>query len=128
MINWIYLLKTVRVLMVYFISTIGLLILSNVFMTYAWFGHLKDFSKSPLWMVILLSWLIAGLEYIFLIPATRIGFFQAHLNLTQLKILQELITLAVFIPFSFYYMGHPLTLNYLYAGLCLMGAVYFIFK
>lgn len=128
MINLSYLLKIMRVLMTYFIKTIGLLVISNIFMTYAWYGHLKDFSKNPLWMVILLSWFIAGFEYIFLIPATRLGFFQAHLSLVQLKILQELITLAVFIPFSLYYMRHPFTLNYLYAGLCLMGAVYFIFK
>lgn len=108
------------------LQTILLLLIANIFMTFAWYAHLKDLSDKPLYIAILVSWGIAFIEYLFQIPANRIGFMQ--LNLAQLKILQEVLTLAVFIPFSIFYMNQPIKLDYLWAGLCLMGAVYFIFK
>ncbi len=108
------------------LQTILLLLIANIFMTFAWYAHLKDLSDKPLYIAILVSWGIAFIEYLFQIPANRIGFTQ--LNLAQLKILQEVLTLAVFIPFSIFYMNQPIKLDYLWAGLCLMGAVYFIFK
>ena len=110
------------------LTTIVLLLCSNIFMTFAWYAHLKNFSTKPLVFVILLSWGIALFEYIFQVPGNRIGFQQAHLTLVQLKILQEVITLSVFIPFAILYMGQKLTLNFLWASLCLLGAVYFIFR
>ncbi len=106
--------------------TIILLICSNLFMTYAWYGHLKDIDTKPLIVIILLSWGVAFFEYLFQVPANRIGF--KVLTIGQLKILQEVITLSIFVLFSFYYLHEPLKLNYLWAGLCLLGAVYFIFK
>ena len=109
-------------------TTILLLLCSNTFMTFAWYGHLKNFANKPLLFVILLSWGVALLEYAFQVPANRIGFQHAHLNLMQLKILQEVITLCVFVPFAVYYMGQKVSLNFLWAGLCMVGAVYFIFK
>lgn len=108
------------------LQTILLLLIANIFMTFAWYAHLKDLSDKPLYIAILVSWGIAFIEYLFQIPANRIGF--AQFNLAQLKILQEVLTLAVFIPFSIFYMNQPVKLDYLWAGLCLMGAVYFIFK
>lgn len=108
------------------LQTILLLLIANIFMTFAWYAHLKDLSNKPLYIAILVSWGIAFIEYLFQIPANRIGFTQ--FNLAQLKILQEVLTLAVFIPFSVFYMNQPIKLDYLWAGLCLMGAVYFIFK
>ena len=108
------------------LQTILLLLIANIFMTFAWYAHLKDLSDKPLYIAILVSWGIAFIEYLFQIPANRIGF--AQFNLAQLKILQEVLTLAVFIPFSIFYMNQPIKLDYLWAGLCLMGAVYFIFK
>lgn len=111
-----------------FIQTIALLICSNVFMTFAWYAHLKNLNNKSLWVAILLSWMIAFFEYSLQVPANRIGFNQAHISLAQLKILQEVITLGVFAPFSIWYMGQNLSWNYLWAGLCLAGAVYFIFK
>ncbi len=108
------------------LQTILLLLIANIFMTFAWYAHLKDLSDKPLYIAILVSWGIAFIEYLFQIPANRIGFTQ--FNLAQLKILQEVLTLAVFIPFSIFYMNQPIKLDYLWAGLCLMGAVYFIFK
>jgi len=108
------------------LQTILLLLIANIFMTFAWYAHLKDLSNKPLYVAILVSWGIAFIEYLFQIPANRIGFTQY--NLAQLKILQEVLTLAVFIPFSIFYMNQPIKLDYLWAGLCLMGAVYFIFK
>ena len=102
------------------------LIISNVFMTFAWYGHLK-FENRPLYLVILVSWMIALAEYCFAVPANRIG-HGAGFSLAQLKITQEVITLAVFVPFSAFYMGEPMKLDFLWAGLCLMGAVYFIFR
>jgi uncharacterized protein (DUF486 family) len=99
---------------------------SNLFMTFAWYGHLKHLNSKPWWIAAFISWGIALFEYLIQVPANRIGF--EHLNLAQLKILQEVITLAVFVPFAVFYMGQEIKLNYLYAGICLMGAVYFIFK
>ncbi|RFC34959.1 MAG: hypothetical protein DID92_2727744391 [Candidatus Nitrotoga sp. SPKER] len=103
-----------------------LLIASNVFMTFAWYGHLKNFTQSPWYVAVLVSWGIALFEYMLQVPANRIGY--TELNLGQLKILQEVITLSVFVPFAVLYMNQPLKLDYLYAALCLMGAVFFIFR
>ena len=103
-----------------------LLVLSNVFMTFAWYGHLKGMNTRPLWIAILVSWGIAFFEYCLQVPANRIGF--RFVTLPQLKILQEVITLVVFAGFAYYYMGVRLTLNYLWASLCMLGAVYFIFR
>ena len=105
-----------------------LLVGSNVFMTYAWYGHLKDFKSKPLWIAIGASWLVAGLEYCLQVPANRIGFEQAGYSLAQLKIMQEVITMAVFAAFAVFYMGERLTVNFLYASLCLVGAVFFLFR
>jgi uncharacterized protein len=107
-------------------KTIFLLILSNVFMTFAWYAHLKNLRTAPLIVAILVSWGIAFFEYMIQVPANRIGY--SALTLPQLKILQEVITLAVFIPFALFYMKASLTWNHLFAALCLVGAVYFIFK
>ncbi|MGE3318804.1 MAG: DMT family protein [Candidatus Berkiella sp.] len=109
-------------------KTLLLLCVSNLFMTFAWYAHLKNLNNKALWIAILVSWGIAFFEYLFQIPANRIGFNQAGLSLSQLKILQEVITLLVFIPFAIFYMRQPLTLNFLWAGLCIVGAVYFIFR
>ena len=109
-----------------FAATSLMLIGSNVFMTFAWYGHLKNFSSKPWIIAALASWGIALFEYLLQVPANRIGFTQ--MNLAQLKILQEVITLLVFVPFAIFYMDQPLKWNYLWAGLCLIGAVYFIFK
>ncbi|HTD91893.1 MAG TPA: DMT family protein [Burkholderiales bacterium] len=103
-----------------------LLVASNLFMTIAWYGHLKHLNTAPWWIAALISWGIALFEYLLQVPANRIGF--SVMNLAQLKILQEVITLAVFVPFAVFFMGEPIKLNYLYAGICLMGAVYFIFR
>jgi hypothetical protein len=108
-------------------QTVGLLILSNVFMTFAWYGHLKSLSTKAWWVAALISWGIALFEYLLQVPANRIG-HGAGFSLAQLKITQEVITLGVFVPFGVYYMGEPLKLDYLWAGLCLMGAVFFIFR
>jgi len=108
------------------IITIGLLIMPNIFMTFAWYGHLKNLATAPIWMAVIVSWSIALFEYALQVPANRLGFM--HLSLGQLKILQEVITLCVFVPFSIYYMQQPFKLDYLWAGLCLVGAVYFIFR
>jgi hypothetical protein len=108
--------------------TIILLICSNTFMTFAWYAHLKNLASKPILIVIVLSWLIAFFEYMFQVPANRIGFEQAHLTLGQLKIMQEVITLSVFVPFAVFYMGQKLTLNFLWAGLCMLAAVFFMFR
>ncbi len=110
-----------------FLSTTGLLLISNVFMTFAWYAHLKDLKDKPWWIAALISWGIALLEYMFQVPANRIG-YQSGIGLAQLKILQEVITLAVFVPFAVFYMGERPRLDFLWAGLCLTGAVYFIFR
>ena len=99
---------------------------SNLFMTFAWYGHLKNLQSKPWIVAAFVSWGIALFEYLLQVPANRIGF--SVMSLGQLKILQEVITLLVFVPFAFFYMDQKLTLNYLYAGLCLVGAVYFIFR
>ncbi|MBE7526933.1 DMT family protein [Betaproteobacteria bacterium PRO4] len=106
--------------------TIGLLSISNIFMTFAWYAHLKDLGSKPWLVAALISWGIAFFEYMLQVPANRIGF--NVLSLGQLKILQEVITLSVFVPFSLFYMKEPLKLDYLWAGLCILGAVYFIFR
>jgi uncharacterized protein (DUF486 family) len=107
--------------------TCGLLLAaSNVFMTFAWYAHLKNLSAKPWWIAVGVSWGIALFEYLLMVPANRIGFTQ--LSLPQLKIMQEVITLGVFVPFAILYMGQPVKLDYLWAGVCIMGAVYFIFR
>ena len=106
--------------------TIGLLLVSNVFMTFAWYGHLRNLSSKPWFVAALVSWGIAFFEYLFQVPANRIG--HTALTLGQLKIIQEVITLGVFIPFAWLYMKEPVRLNYLWAGLCMLGAVYFVFR
>lgn len=106
--------------------TIGLLICSNVFMTFAWYAHLKELNNKPWVIAALISWGVALFEYLFQVPANRIGY--TVLSIGQLKILQEVITLSVFVPFSLFYLREPLKLDYLWAGLCLLGAVYFMFR
>lgn len=108
------------------VKTVVLLIFSNLFMTLAWYGHLKHLQGKIWYVAVIVSWSIAFFEYLLQVPANRIG-FQA-LSLPQLKILQEVITLSVFVPFSLLYMKQPLKMDFLWAGLCLMGAVYFIFR
>ncbi len=108
------------------LQTTVLLILSNVFMTVAWYGHLKNLSSKPWWIAALVSWGIALFEYLLQVPANRIGYTQY--SLAQLKILQEVLTLLVFLPFAMFYMDQPFKLDYVWAGLCLVGAVYFIFR
>ena len=106
--------------------TIALLCLSNVFMTFAWYAHLKDLGDKPWIVAALVSWGVAFFEYMLQVPANRIGF--SVLSLGQLKILQEIITLTVFVPFAFFYMKEPLKLDYVWAALCILGAAYFIFR
>ena len=106
--------------------TVLLLSLSNVFMTFAWYGHLKNLATSPWYIAALISWGIALFEYLLQVPANRIG--HSVLSVAQLKILQEAITLTVFVPFALFYLKEPLKLDYLWAALCVLGAVYFIFR
>ncbi|MBF0348505.1 MAG: DMT family protein [Magnetococcales bacterium] len=108
------------------LQTVVLLILSNVFMTFAWYAHLKHLDQRSWIVAALTSWGIALFEYLLQVPANRIGF--GTFTLPQLKIIQEVITLSVFVPFSVFYMGNPIKLDFLWAGICLMGAVYFIFR
>ena len=107
-------------------QTIALLTLSNVFMTFAWYAHLKELNTKPWLLAALVSWGIALLEYFFQVPANRIGYTQYSVG--QLKILQEVITLSVFAPFTVFYLRQPLKLDYLWAALCILGAVYFMFR
>lgn len=107
-------------------QSIGLLLISNIFMTFAWYGHLKTLGSKPLWIVILVSWGIAFFEYCFQVPGNRIG--NLYYTLPQLKIIQEVITMAVFSIFCLTYMKIPLTKNFFYASICLVLAVFFIFK
>ena len=107
-------------------QTAGLLVLSNVFMTFAWYGHLKNLNNRAWYIAALLSWGIALFEYLLQVPANRIGHTQ--FSLAQLKIMQEAITLSVFVPFAMFYMNEPFKLDYVWAALCLVGAVYFIFR
>jgi uncharacterized protein len=106
--------------------TVALLTLSNVFMTFAWYGHLRTLADRKWYVAAVVSWGIALFEYLLQVPANRIGY--AALTLPQLKIIQEAITLAVFVPFAVYYMKQPLKLDYLWAALCILGAVYFVFR
>ena len=108
------------------VPTALLLVASNVFMTFAWYGHLKNLNTRPWYIAAFVSWGIALFEYLLQVPANRIGY--TELTLTQLKMLQEVITLTVFVPFAMYYMQKPLKLDYLWAALCMMGAVYFVFR
>jgi uncharacterized protein (DUF486 family) len=108
-------------------TTVTLLVASNLFMTFAWYGHLKHLNTSPWYLAAAVSWAIAFFEYMLQVPANRIG-FAGGVSLAQLKIMQEVITLAVFVPFAMLYMGEGFKLNYVWAALCLLGAVYFIFK
>ena len=110
------------------LQTILLLTASNVFMTMAWYGHLKNHATSPWYVAAVISWGIALFEYLLQVPANRIGFQQAGYSVAQLKIIQEVITLAVFAPFALFYLDQPLKLDYLWAALCMVGAVYFVFR
>lgn len=107
-------------------QTIFLLVVSNVFMTFAWYGHLKNLATSPWYVAALVSWGVALFEYLFQVPANRIGFTQFSVG--QLKILQEVITLSVFVPFAVFYLDQPLKWDYLWAGFCMLGAVFFMFR
>ena len=108
------------------LASISLLILSNVFMTFAWYAHLKELSAKPWLLAALASWGIALFEYLLQVPANRIGY--TVMGVGQLKIMQEVITLGVFVPFAIFYLKEPLKLDYLWAGLCLLGAAYFAFR
>ncbi len=106
--------------------TAGMLVLSNLFMTYAWYGHLKSLADRPWYIAAIVSWGIALFEYLIQVPANRLGYTQ--FNLAQLKIMQEVIALVVFVPFAVIVMKQPLKLDFLWAALCMIGAVYFIFR
>ena len=105
-----------------------LLVGSNLFMTYAWYGHLRDLKTSPLWIAVLASWGVALLEYTLQVPANRIGFQQAGWSLQQLKVMQEVITMGVFAAFAVLYMRERISMNFVWAGLCLAGAAWFMFR
>jgi len=109
-----------------FLRSAGLLVASNVFMTFAWYAHLKNLSDRPWWIAAIISWGIALFEYLLQVPANRIGY--SALSLGQLKIMQEAITLIVFIPFAVFYMRQPLRLDFLWAAMCICGAVFFVFR
>jgi uncharacterized protein (DUF486 family) len=109
-----------------YLTTVLLLVLSNIFMTFAWYGHLKLLADRPWLVAALLSWCIALFEYLLQVPANRVG--HEVMNLGQLKILQEVITLSVFVPFAIFYMKEKPTVDYLWAAICLLGAVYFLFR
>jgi uncharacterized protein (DUF486 family) len=108
------------------LPTVLLLVASNVFMTFAWYAHLRNLADRPWYVAAVISWSIALCEYLLQVPANRLGF--RHLSLAQLKIVQEVVTLTVFVPFAVFYMRQPVGLNFLWASFCLMGAVYFLFK
>lgn len=108
------------------LASISLLILSNVFMTFAWYAHLKELSAKPWLLAALASWGIALFEYLLQVPANRIGY--TVMSVGQLKVMQEIITLGVFVPFALFYLKEPLKLDYLWAGFCLLGAAYFAFR
>jgi uncharacterized protein (DUF486 family) len=110
------------------LQTVLLLVASNVFMTFAWYGHLKNLATAPWYIAAFVSWGIALAEYLLQVPANRVGFQQAGFSIGQLKIMQEVITLGVFVPFALFYLEEPLKLDYLWAALCMVGAVYFIFR
>ncbi|WP_144729049.1 DMT family protein [Extensimonas perlucida] len=108
------------------LQTVLLLVASNVFMTFAWYGHLKNLATAPWYVAALVSWGIALFEYLLQVPANRIGF--TRFDVGQLKILQEVVTLTVFMPFAVFYLGQPLRWDYLWAALCMVGAVHFVFR
>ena len=108
------------------LRTVALLTLSNIFMTFAWYGHLRTLQDRKWYIAVLVSWGIAFFEYMLMVPANRMG--STVLSVAQLKMIQEVITLCVFVPFAVYYLRQPLRLDYLWAALCMMGAVYFIFR
>ena len=108
------------------LTTVVLLVCSNVFMTFAWYAHLKELNDKPWVIAALVSWGVALLEYLFQVPANRVGY--QVMSIGQLKILQEVITLSVFVPFALFYLKEPLKLDYLWAALCLLGAVFFMFR
>ena len=108
------------------LQTSILLVFSNIFMTFAWYAHLRNLHDKPWWIAALASWGIALFEYLLQVPANRIGY--TAFNLSQLKILQEVITLSVFVPFAVFYMKQPFRLDFVWAGLCLLGAVFFMFR
>jgi uncharacterized protein (DUF486 family) len=108
------------------LRTIALLVLSNGFMLFAWYGHLKTLGAKPWYVAAIVSWSIALFEYLLQVPANRIGF--TTMSLAQLKIVQEIVTLAVFVPFAMFYMRQPIKLDYLWASLCMVGAAYFVFR
>ena len=110
------------------VQTFGLLLLSNLFMTVAWYGHLKNLADKPWYVAAIISWGIALFEYLLQVPANRIGFQQAGFNVAQLKIMQEVITLTVFVPFAMVFMKQAFKWDFVWAGLCMVGAVYFIFR
>ena len=110
------------------LQTVLLLMASNVFMTFAWYGHLKNMATAPWYAAAFVSWGIALFEYLLQVPGNRIGYQQAGFSVGQLKIMQEVITLGVFVPFAVIYLKEPLKLDYLWAALCMVGAVYFIFR
>lgn len=105
-----------------------LLVASNIFMTYAWYGHLRDFKSKPLWIAVGVSWLVAFLEYCLQVPANRIGFQDAGYSLAQLKVMQEVITMCVFAAFAVFVMKERLGMNFLYASVCLVAAAFFMFR
>lgn len=107
-------------------KTVGLLVCSNIFMTFAWYGHLRNLSDRKWYVAAMLSWGIAFLEYMLMVPANRIG--AQTLSLPQLKIIQEVVTLSVFVPFAVFYMRQPMRLDFLWAALCIVGAVFFMFR
>jgi uncharacterized protein len=108
------------------LATVTLLLCSNIFMTFAWYAHLKELSHKPWIIAALVSWGIALFEYLLQVPANRIG--HTEMSVGQLKILQEVISISVFVPFAIYYLKEPLKLDYLWAGLCLLGAIFFMFR
>ncbi len=110
------------------LQTVLLLVASNIFMTFAWYGHLRSLATAPWYTAAFVSWGIALAEYLLQVPANRIGHQQAGFSVGQLKIMQEVITLAVFVPFAVFFLKEPLKLDYLWAALCMVGAVYFIFR
>jgi uncharacterized protein (DUF486 family) len=110
------------------LQTILLLVASNVFMTFAWYGHLRNMAVAPWYTAALVSWGIALFEYLLQVPANRIGFQQAGFTVAQLKIMQEVITLTLFVPFAMVYLNQPFKMDFVWAGLCMVGAVYFIFR
>lgn len=118
--------RTGRICVRVILTTTFLLTCANVFMTFAWYAHLKHLSAKPWYAAVIVSWGIALFEYLLQVPANRIGY--TVLELSQLKIMQEVITLGVFVPFAVLYMKQPLKLDFLWAGLCLLGAVYFVFR